>query len=210
MERVFANLYRIGALNRRGTSYTYLLVRKDGNLLIAHQSPPSTNDIGEIEKLGGVDSQWICHQHDALTDGVHEDLHTRFGCVLHHHSRDRPAVRKKTKCPTEQHGDEGLQYGSDFEVMYWPTCTSGHCIFRWHSRGKYYLFTSHAIYARDQDWDLQCNKRRLDDLRPQLSKLAKSRVDYVFPGYSSTEERGFYKLNDEARRSLANAMKAVA
>ena len=94
--------------------------------------------------------------------------------------------------------------------MYWPTCTSGHCIFRWRSRGKYYLFTSHAIYARGQAWDLQCNERRLADLRPQLSKLSKLRVDYVFPGYSSTDERGFYQLNDEARKSLTRAMKAVA
>ncbi|MBT4099702.1 MAG: hypothetical protein HOM68_15310 [Gemmatimonadetes bacterium] len=210
MERVFANLYRMGAPNRRGTSYSYLLVRKEGNLLVAHQSAPSRADIAEIKKLGGIESQWVCHQHDTLTDGAHEDLHDRFGCVLHHHTQDRPAVRKKTKCPVEQHGNEGLQYAPDFEVMYWPTCTSGHCIFRWRSRGKYYLFTSHAIYAQGNKWELQFNPRRMDQIGPQLSQLAKAQVDYVFPGYSPADESGFYRLNDQTRKSLAKAMKAAA
>ena len=94
--------------------------------------------------------------------------------------------------------------------MYWPTCTSGHCIFRWQSRGKYYLFTSHAIYAHDNEWDLQCNKWHMGHLRPQLDRLSKLRVDYVFPGYSPSDESGFYRLNDETRKSLAKAMKAAA
>ena len=210
MERVFANLYRIGSPNDRGMSYTYFLVRKEGNLLVGHQSQPSRKDIAEMKKLGGLDSQWICHQHDTITDGVHEDLHDRFGCVLHHHTQDRPAVRKKTKCPTEQHGNEGLTYGSDFEAIYWPTCTSGHCIFRWRSRGKYYLFTSHAIYLQDDAWDLQCNKWHMDHLRRQLARLSKLQVDYGFPGYAPADELGFYRLNDQTRKSLTKAMKAAA
>ena len=210
MERVFANLYRIGAPNRRGVSYTYLLVRKEGNLLVSHQTRPSTEDIDEIERLGGVDSQWICHHHDTITGGLHEDLHARFGCVLHHHRTDRASVRKKTKCPTVQYGNEGLLYGSDFEALYFPTCTAGHCIFRWRHRGKYYLFTSHAIYVRDNEWDLQFNQHRMDHWRPQLASLEKLRVDYLFPGYSSADEMGFYRLNDQTRKSLAKALRAAA
>lgn len=210
MERVFANLYRMGGTNNRGTSYSYFLVRKEGNLLIGHQSKPTKKDISEMAKLGGIDSQWVCHQHDVIEDGVHEQLHERFGCVLHHHTQDRPAVRKKTKCPVEQHGNEGLQYGSDFEVMYWPTCTSGHCIFRWQSRGKYYLFTSHAMYAEGSDWDLQCSKWRMQHLKPQMTRLSKMQVDYVFPGYSPSDEVGFYRLNEQTRKTLSKAMRTAA
>ena len=97
MERVLTNLYRIGAPNRRGTSYTYLLVRKDGNLLIGHQSQPSKRDIGEIEKLGGIDSQWICHQHDTLTDDVHEDLHADLVAYsITIAETDRPYARRRS------------------------------------------------------------------------------------------------------------------
>jgi hypothetical protein len=111
MERVFANLYRLGsASNKRGASHSYLLVRKEGNLLVCHQSGPSTEDIDEIERLGRIDSQWISHHHDTMRNGLHEDLHARFGCMLHHHSTDRKGVRKKTKCPEVQFGIEPLTY----------------------------------------------------------------------------------------------------
>jgi hypothetical protein len=209
MERVFTNLYRIGAPHSMGMSYTYCLVREGGNLLICHGTQLSAKDMGVIAELGGLDSQWICHQHDVMPGAVHEALYHRFGCVLHHHSQDRPAVRKKTKCPVEQHGDEGLEYAPDFEVIYWPSCTSGHCIFRWQNRGRYYLFTSHAIYSRDGQWELQCNKRRIEHLRPHATRLAAKQVDYVFPGYSPVEESGFYRLSGQTRKSLAEAMAAV-
>ena len=162
-------------------SYTYFLMRREGNLLICHGSPPTEEDLDEIAELGGIDSQWICHQHDVLPEGAHEALHCRFGCALHLHRREQPAVRKKTKCPVEKHDDGGLAYAPDFEATYWPTCTSGHCIFRWKTRGKYHLFTSHAIYERDGRWELQCNKRRVDDLRPHAMTLSQQQVDYVFP-----------------------------
>ena len=171
MERIFANLYRCGgAPNKRGMSHTYLLVRKEGNLLVCHQSGPSKMEMGEIEKLGGIDSQWICHFHDTLLDGLHEKLHKRFGCMLHHNSIDRKGVRKKTKCPSVPFEDEGCQYGSDFEALHFPTCTAGHSVYRWRHRGKYYLFTSHAIYMRDNKWDLEFNPHRLAQWGPNSQK----------------------------------------
>jgi hypothetical protein len=211
VERIFANLYRIGAPNRRGISYTYFLVRKAGNLLVCHQSAPSAADIKQMQSLGGVDSQWICHHHDTIRDGSsHEKLHDRFGCVLHHHKTDRTGVRKRAKCPAEQFGDDGCQYGDDFEAMFFPTCTAGHSVFRWRSRGKYYLFSSHAIYMRDSKWDLHFNEHRVSQWSPRREQLGKLRLDYVFPGYSSPEDSGFYRLNDQTRRSFARALKAAA
>lgn len=202
MERIFANLYRIGAPNRRGTSHTYLLVRKEGNLLVCHQTRPSDGDIKEIEQLGGIDSQWICHNHDAVKDGFHEDMHNRFGCMIHHHRDERRAVRKKTKCPEVQYGDEGLQVGTDFEALYFPACTEGHSVFRWQYRGKYYLFTSHAMYMRDNKWDIQCRPR------PEAAKLDKLQIDCVFPGYTAVDDEEFYRLNDQTRKSLSKTLRA--
>jgi hypothetical protein len=200
MEKVFANLYRVGAPNRRGTSHTYLLVRKEGNLLVCHQTRPSTGDIKEIKALGGIESQWICHNHDTVGDGFHEDMHDQFDCKLYHHKEERKAVRRKTKCPEVQYGDEGLKVDSDFEALYFPACTKGHSVFRWRYRGKYYLFTSHAMYLHENKWDIQCRPR------PEAVKLDELQVDYVFPGYSSPEEDGFYRLNDSTKKSLSKAL----
>lgn len=202
MERIFSNLYRFSAPNRRGESHTYLLLRKTGNLLVCHQTRPPAEHIKEIEKLGGVDSQWICHNHDTVKDGFHEEMHDRFGCMIHHHQDERKAVRRKTKCPQAQYDNEGLQHGDDFEALYFPACTVGHSVFRWKNRGKYYLFTSHAIYNRNNEWDIHCRPQ------PEAAQLEKLHVDYVFPGYTSPEEDSFYRLNDQTRKSFAKALKA--
>ena len=209
MERIFANLYRLGsAPNKRGTSHSYLLVRKEGNLLVCHQSGPSTKDIDQIQQLGGIESQWISHNHDTYVGGLHEDLNDRFACKLHHHRAERAAVRKKTKCPYEQFGNDGLQYGSDFEAHFFPSCTSGHSVYRWRNRGRYFLFTSHALYVRDNKWDFGLNPHRVGQWGPQIGKLAKLRVDYVFPGYTAPDDDAFYRLNDQMRKALSKALRA--
>ena len=209
MERIFANLYRFGgAPNKRGTSHSYLLVRKEGNLLLCHQSGPPPKEFDEIERLDGIDSQWISHHHDTIRNGLHEDLYARFGCKLHHHRADRSGLRRKTKCPYVQFGDEGLEHGSDFEALYFPTCSAGHSVYRWRHRGKYYLFASHALYMHDNKWSLQFNPHRMTQWRPQLTKLGKLRVDYIFPGYTAIEDDGFYRLNNHMRKTLSSALRA--
>ncbi len=211
MERIFANIYRFGgAPNKRGKSHSYLLLRKEGNLLVSHQSGPTKKEMAEIKRLGGIESQWICHHHDAYADGLHDDLYAQFGCQLHHHSKDRSRVSKVSKCPHVKFGDEGLQHGADFEALFFPSCSAGHSIFRWRDRGKYYLFSSHAIYRREEEWHLGFNSSRTSQWTPLLPKLEALHVDYVFPGYIEHGEAGFYRLNDPARKSLSKALKAKA
>jgi glyoxylase-like metal-dependent hydrolase (beta-lactamase superfamily II) len=157
--------------------------------------------------MGGLESQWVCHSHDLIRGSLHQDLHDRFGCPLHYHKIDRPRVRKKTKCPSVEFEGDGTQHGSDFEALFLPTCTAGHSIYRWRSRGKYFLFTSHAIYQRDSAWNLQFNQSHIADWS-QLATLAKFRVDYVFPGYTAVDEADFYRLDDRARKSFSRALRA--
>ena len=203
MERIFANLYRCGSTpNKRGLSHSYLLVRKEGNLLVCHQSGPSAADMKEIKKLGGIDSQFICHNHDTLRNGLHEELHAKFGCELHHHLGEKKAVRRKTKCPQNLFGDEGLNVGSDFQALYFPACTEGHSVYRWRSRGKYSLFTSHSMYIHDNKWNIHCR------VRPQAAEVAKLQVDYVFPGYTALEDESFYRLDDRLKRSFSRTIRA--
>ena len=66
MHRIFANLYRIDS-NPRGkaTSYSYLLIRKAGNLLICNQRSLVTDHLDEIEALGGIHMQFISSYIDA-------------------------------------------------------------------------------------------------------------------------------------------------
>lgn len=207
MEKVFANLYRMGKPNRRGTSYTYFLKRPKGNVLICHQTSPTDEDFDEIETLGGIDSQWVCHSHDAIKGTTHKQIHERFGAPLHVHSIDRIRVRSKARCEMDVFEGDGTTHGDDFEAHFLPTCTAGHSIYRWKSRGKYYLFTSHAMYYRDDAWSLHFNQH--NDWQEHVEPLSKQHVDYVFPGYSPSEEKGFYALDEGMRKGLAKALRDV-
>lgn len=162
----------------------------------------------EIEQMGGLESQWVCHSHDLMGGSLHQDLYDRFGCPLHYHRVDRPRVRKKTKCEAVEFDGDGTRHGADFEALFLPTCTAGHSIYRWRSQGKYYLFTSHAIYQSDDQWSLQFNMKHREHWPAQLSALAKLRVDYLFPGYTAPDEDDFYRLDERSQKSLSKALRA--
>ncbi len=211
MERIIANLYRCSsAKSKKENTHTYFLQRDEGNLLVCHQTAPSSEDLDQIEGLGGIGSQWVCHQHDLIGNGLHDELYERFGCMLHHHRADVKGVRKKTKCPEVQFGNDGLEHGSDFEALYFPCCTDGFTIYRWRDRSKYFLISSHAICMRDGEWRVHFPypAYRNDLLRPQIAKLAKTRVDYVLPGYTAPDEDEYYRLNDQSRKSLSATLRA--
>ena len=108
---------------------------------------PLDTELDHIEKLDGLSSQWVSHHHDIITGGFHKNLHNRFGFELYYHKADRACVRGKNKCAHVQFGDGGLEYGQDFEALYFPTCSAGRTIYRW--LGKYCLFKSHALYLHD-------------------------------------------------------------
>ena len=205
MDQILPNIYRMGRSNRRGASYTYFLKRPQGNLLICHQTVPTDADLDEIEALGGLDSQWVCHSHDAIKGTVHKQIHERFGAPLHVHRIDRKRVRSKARCDVDIFEGDGTTVGDDFEAFFLPTCSPGHSVYRWNSRGKYYLFTAHAIYYHDDEWDLQFNRH--NDWHGQAGRLSKQRIDVVLPGYAPSDEKGFYVLDEGMRKGLATALR---
>ncbi len=140
----------------------------------------------DIDRLCGIESQWISHYHDTMPAGGHEDVWTRFGCKLYHHRAEGRHVLKRTKCPTVKFGDEGIKLNSDFEVHYFPGHTPGLCIFRWCCEGKYFLFTTHVVDRSDGEWALDFRPDDAAHVHPQFSLLANLQVDYLLPGYSAS------------------------
>ena len=65
LRRIFANLYRIDSHPRGKSgkvSYSYLLVRKQGNLLICNQMSLIEECLEEIDALGGIDTQLLARR----------------------------------------------------------------------------------------------------------------------------------------------------
>lgn len=212
MERIFANLYRF-SLDPFGKARTkpssYLLVRKQGNILICHCQRGSSivDHMDDVEALGGIDRQFVAHYHDAKRGDLHDILYDRFGCRLCYHEAERKTIRGKTKCPEEEFGDEGLKLGSDFEAFYFPGHTIGMSIFRWKYRGKYALFPSHVINLDQGNWRISLHPEMAPHAKGHLANLAKLHIDYVFPGRVNAGEEDFHTCTEKTRKSFRRAMK---
>ena len=210
MERIFADLYRFSDGPRgpsKKMSYTYLLVRKQGNLLIRHWGLSSVFDhLDEIAELGGIDRQFVAHHHDAKRGDLHDRLYARFGCKLSYHQAERRHVRAKTKCPEQEFGDEGLQLGSDFKAHAFPGHTPGMSIFQWRNRGKYHLFPSHVIQYHNDEWYIDFDPPPTPPLHAQPAELAALQVDYLLPGASAGDKEPVHTFTAGTRKSFHEAL----
>ena len=209
MERIFPNLFRFtDEPYRRGRRFTYLLKRKQGNLLLTCQDGSVRDHFKDIEKLGGIDTQFINHNHD-MGGELHEAIHKRFGAKLFHHKAEKKKVEAKTKCPHEEFGDDGLQVGSDFEAIYFPSCTAGLSLYRWRHQGVHFLFTSHVIKMVQGDWHVSLHmKKSPPGLGPQFAQIAKLPVDYVLPNVCAYGQEEYHRFNDFTRKSFGTALRA--
>jgi hypothetical protein len=156
MECIFPNLYRFTDFWSKGRRYGYLVVRREGNLLLHGFVSSLYSHFEDIDKLGGVDLQFITHYHD-LNPEFHEKAYDRFGCKLCYHKAAGAKVRERTNCPSNEFGNHGLQLGSDFEVVYFPGHTRGHSVHRWCHQRKEFLFSGHVMKLVDGNWELFFN-----------------------------------------------------
>lgn len=204
MERIFPNLYRFTEDSLKRRKYSYLVVRKDGNLLMPSLGTTVRDSFDEIDKLGGVHAQFLTHDHDAHPELV-DEAHARFGCRVYYHKSARKKVREKTSCPEAEFDNEGLQLGADFEALYFPGHTPGHSIFRWRYRGKRFLFSSHVMNLSDGVWELWFNpSKNTAQLQEQLADLAE--VDYSLPTLIEYGREELHRFNDFTRESFSKAM----
>ena len=201
MEKIFRGVYRF-SVGKKGRSHTYLLVRKQGNLLIcdAIRGSSVVDFLDEVERLGGIARQFVSDIADAAGNGLHELLYDHFGCTLSYHERYRKRIEKKTDCPITEFGDEGLELGRDFHAI-----DIGHTVFHWRNRGKHFLFPGHAIALRDDEWDIHMHP--FLDLRPPLAKLTDLPVDYLLPGRTSPREEEYYSFTDRSRETYRQALR---
>jgi glyoxylase-like metal-dependent hydrolase (beta-lactamase superfamily II) len=199
VERIFPNLYRFAGVGGMSHTWSYLVVRKDGNLLLPGYVPAIVDHLSEIKKLGGVKFQFLTHFHDAVPE-LHEELNKRFGCKLCYNKDAGPKVRQKSACPSEEFSSEGIRLGTDFESVNFPGHTPGHTIYRWKYRGKSFLFSGHSMKLIFGRWELffKSKKRdRFDDL---------CEADYLLPSASSHGSEAYHRFIEPTRASFREAV----
>lgn len=218
MDLLFPDLYRFTGESPRGESlYTFLLIREDGNLLLPCQNGSVADHFDEIEELGGIQTQFVTHNHD-VDDEVHKAVHDRFGAKLHYHETERGDISKKNGCPSEEFGDDGVAVGSDFRAIYFPSCCVGSCLYQWTSHGKEFLFTSHVINMVDGQWKMDLDLWQYRNLRDwgegqmppdprsRIASVGEIRLDYTMPNVKAEEE--YHQFTDETRSSFRETLEA--
>jgi len=156
----------------------------------------------EIDKLGGIDTQFVAHFHDAKRGDLHEAIHDRFGAKLCYHSGERQGVNSKTKCPEIMSDNEGLKLGKDFEAHYFPGHTPGMTVFSWKHRGKRFLFPSHVVRLAGKEWEVSFKPQRTPELKSQFAELAKMDVDVLVRGGSDDATVEYEELSGKALKAL--------
>lgn len=210
MERIFPNLYRFtDEPSHKGRIYSYLIVRKGGNLLLPCLGGGAVSDhLKDIERIGGVDTQFVTHNHD-IDGALQEAVYARFGAKLCYHRADHKKVVAKTKCPTAEFSDDGLQLGSDFQALYFPSCSVGSSVYHWRFRGKHFLFTSHVINMVKGDWHVDLDLvKSPPSLAPQFAEIAKLPIDYTMPNVCRYGQEEFHRFNDYTRKAFSTALRA--
>lgn len=212
MQKIFPSLYRAD-FGPRGAdkqmSHSYLLVRKQGNLLICHCNRGSNilDHLDEIEALGGIDTQFVPHFHDAKRGDLHQQLYDRFGCEICYHEGERQSMRTKTKCPEREFGNEGLQLGSDFEAHFFPGHTPGMSVFTWKHRGKRFLFPSHVIGLEDKAWRTSFAPHLAPDQKSRFGELAKMDIDVWVRGGSAEGRQAYHVLTSMEKKALKRVLR---
>jgi glyoxylase-like metal-dependent hydrolase (beta-lactamase superfamily II) len=199
LKRIFPNLYRFAGVGAMSRTWSYLVVRKDGNLLLPGYVSAITDNLDEIEKLGGVELQFLTHFHDVVPE-IHDELHKRFGAKLCHHEAAGPKVRGKSKCPSEEFSNDGIRLGSDFESVNFPGHTPGHTVYRWRDRARTFLFSGHSMKLIFGRWELFFKSRksdRFDDL---------CEADHLLPSSSSHGSEEYHSFIEPTRASFREAV----
>ena len=201
MKEIFPGVYRFSK-GKNSRAHSYLLVRKQGNLLICQTNQGSSiiDFLDEVEQLGGIAQQFVAHRHDASTGELHQLLYERFGCTLSYHERHRKQIEKKTECPVFEFGDEGLELGGDFHAI-----DIGRTVFHWSDRGKHFLIPNHAVRRHDEEWNIHMDP--LLDLPSQLARLLELPVDYLLPGHTSPSDEEFHTFTDRSLKAYHQAVR---
>ena len=202
MNEILPGVYRFSK-GKKSRAHSYLLVRKQGNLLIFHANQGSSvvDFLDEVERLGGITQQFVPHRNEAASRGeLHELLYERFGCTLSYHERDRKRIEKKTECPASEFGDEGLELGGDFHAI-----DMGHTVFHWSYRGRHFLFPGHAVRRHDEEWGIHMDP--LLDRSSQLARLLELPVNYLLPGHTSPRDDDFHTFTDRSLKAYHQAIR---
>jgi hypothetical protein len=124
----------------------FLLQRESGNVLI-YRSAGLEQAVDEINDLGGIERQYLNHNHEASP--VNNWVAETFGAPLHVHAADAAEAQSVADVAATFTDHHVLE---DLEVIPIPGHTPGATVFLWNTGEHRILFTGDTIFFNRQNW----------------------------------------------------------
>lgn len=183
------------------TNFSWLIVRKRGNFLIA--CADVSDRLDEIEKLGGVKRVFLTDIHFA--SAWHGKIANHFGATLVCHNTD--AAKVKARCKASKNESLGMrtQLDDDFHSIHTPGHADGGLCYLWSPDGEGTLFTGDFLCSTSTGWAVFCGKAKRKTMAQSLNAVAGLPVTRLCPGVSEGKPlpmqefapKGFVKLTQD-------------
>lgn len=177
MEKIATNLH-LFTLPRNGgwTHFSWLIVRKGGNALVA--CADTTPELDVIEKLGGVKYVLLTDNHFAAK--WHGETVERFGATLVCHKSDKANAEKKCQTKALTLVDQRLELGDDLLAVHTPGHADGGLCYFWNG----HLFTGDFLAHTDKGWAVFCGQAKRKIMKKSLETVGELKVQTLCPGCS--------------------------
>lgn len=178
MEKIAANLYLHMLPKGKWTNYSWLLVRDDGNYLVACADVSDCLD--EIEKFGGVKRVLLTDIHFAAA--WHGKIANHFGASLVCHQSDAAKVKKRCKAAKNESIGAKTLLEDDLLVVHTPGHADGGLCYFWTPGKERILFTGDFLCPTTGGWAVFCGKAKRKTMAKSLSAVEELDVSRLCPG----------------------------
>ena len=172
-------------------THAYFLKREGGNVLF--YSSGISEDLQQIQELGGIIRQYLSHRDEAGQPLV--EIKQMFGSELCCHRLEEKAIARV--CPVDLTFQTREIHLGDIEIIPTPGHTAGSTCFQYKSPyGKTYLFSGDTIYPSNGSWETLVwtgQGGSKSDLMDSLKQLRNLKPDVVIAS-ASVGDRGFGEM----------------
>lgn len=182
MKQIYDDLWQGSQVHTPGhmiTFRTYLLTRENGNIMFYNSW--INNDFDKIKELGGIDIQYLSHNHDAHTNL--KLIKDEFGSRLAAHPVVTGNLDSSVRIDELLGFKDNTVHSENIMVIPTPGHTnSSLCYYYYSNTGKSYLFVGDLIYFMHGKWNVFVMKSdggSSTEMKQSLLRLRKLEVDVI-------------------------------
>jgi len=180
------------------THYSWLLVRPQGNFLIACANVG--DELAAIQALGGLSHVFITDIH--FVSRWHGDIANHCGATLVCHETDEKKVAARCRPAKLETVGESRQFGKDLLGVHTPGHADGGLCFLWNEGRRRLLFTGDFLCNGEGQWRVFCGKSKRKRMAQSLAAVERLGARGICAGIGDRDPGTFVALGRETVSNL--------